>query len=201
MTRCFFSHFSTPTPGWTLGDQDDILSWTLNSHSSDWTFLMNTANTLKQEKQSQTSTTSPCPVEMSRKKTAYPCLSTATLSNRTLSFWSIAAVCHQPGIRQLSSNHLKKVSETYMSCRILKHGYINLSIPLQGDITSWSKIQLCHTSGRWLFRFLSGWFWRWSSMYPMSDFHREMTTKSRGSPALSKWLLTSICCLMVQKSS
>ena len=118
----FSSRFSTPTPGrYTLGDQDHILSWTLNNHSSDWTFLMNTANTFKRRKTIENIYDISMSSRNVTKKTAYPCLSTATLSNRTLSFWSIAAVCHQPGIRQRSSNHLKK---SQWSLHVVSHVWI-----------------------------------------------------------------------------
>lgn len=104
-----------------------------------------------------------------------------------------------------SSNHLKT---SQWSLHVVSHFETWIYIytqyryrSLQGDITSWSKIQLCHTSGRWLFRFLSRRFWRWSSMYPMWTSTVKWLV-NRGDPQLwTKWLLTSICCLMVQKSS
>lgn len=139
----FFPFLHTNTR-YTLGDQNDILSLTLNNHSSDWTFLINTGNTFKTRKTIENI----CDISMSSrnvtKKTDYPCLSTATLSNRTLSFWSIAAVCRQPGIRQLSSNHLKKVSEAYMTFPILKHG--GSSSQYRYRVTSHLEVKSSHVT-------------------------------------------------------
>ena len=115
----FFPFLHTNTR-YTLGDQDDILSWTLlNSHSSDWTFLMNTANTFKTRKTiANIYDISMSSRNVTKKKCAYPCLSTATLSNRTLSFWSIAAVCHQPGH---SATFIKSSEKSQWSLHVVSH--------------------------------------------------------------------------------